>query len=185
MMRRSMLARVLRWLPPLVALGAASVALAVLHRELRTYHYHDVARSAAAIEGWRVVAALLLTALDFSVLPGYDVLALRYLQRRLPLRRVAFASTLGYAVSHTLSFTALTGGSIRYRFWSAWGLSAPEIARGIAFLLLTNAVGIVTTCGVALALGAGFLPHPLGLPATAPRAVGFGLLVLVAMYLAA
>src|SRR5215207_3717138 len=185
MMRRSMLARVLRWLPPLVALGAASVALAVLHRELRTYHYHDVARSAAAIEGWRVVAALLLTALDFSVLPGYDVLALRYLRRRLPLLRVAFASTLGYAVSHTLSFTALTGGSIRYRFWSAWGLSAPEIARGIAFLLCTSVVGMVTTGGVVLALGAKLPLPPDVVPAIAPRAIGIALLALVVAYVVA
>jgi phosphatidylglycerol lysyltransferase len=177
--------RAARWLPALIAAGTASVAITVLHRELRTYHYHDITRSAAAVPGWRIAAALLLTALDFSILMGYDALALRYVRRRLPLRCVALASTLGYAFSHTLSFTALTGGSIRYRFWSAWGLSAPEIARGVGFILLTNAVGIVTTCGVALALGAGLLPHPLGLPATAPRAVGFGLLVLVAMYLAA
>jgi uncharacterized membrane protein YbhN (UPF0104 family) len=58
---------------------------------------------------------VLITALAYAVLPGYDAAALRYVGSRLPLPRVAFGSFIAYAFSQTLGFPLLTGGSVRYR----------------------------------------------------------------------
>jgi phosphatidylglycerol lysyltransferase len=171
-----------RWLIALVPALLAAIALAVLHRELGAYHVRDIARRIGALPSSSVITAILLTAVDYSVLVVCDLLALRYAQRRLPLRRVALASSVGYGVSHLLSYSALTGGSVRYRFWSAWGLTAPEIAQGVGFLVLTNLLGIIATSGVALAIHAGTLPLPLALSANALRGLGLGLLLLVLAY---
>jgi hypothetical protein len=46
--------------------------------------------------------------------------------------RTMLAGFLGYAFSQTLGFSLVTGGSLRYRLYSAWGLSAAEIAELIA-----------------------------------------------------
>ena len=173
-----------RLLIMLVPALLAALALAVLHRELGAYHITDIVRRIGVLPSSSVVIAILLTALDYCALVGCDLLALRYVQRRLPLRRVGLASAVGYGVSHMLSYSALTGGSVRYRFWSAWGLSAPEIAQGVGFLVLTNMLGVIATSGVALALQAGTLPLPVALSTDALRALGIGLLVLVLVYIA-
>ena len=60
------------------------------------------------------------------MLPGYDAIALAYVEHPLRLRRIAFGSFSAYALSHSLGFPLLSGGSVRYRFWSVWGLSTSE-----------------------------------------------------------
>ena len=156
----------------------------MLHRELGTYHVRDIAHRIGALPSSRVLTALLLTALDYCALIGYDLLALRYAQRRLPLRQVALASSIGHGVSHLLSYSALTGGSVRYRFWSAWGLTAAEVAQGVGFLVLTNLLGVIATSGVALVIRAGPLPLPVALSPNALRAAGIILVLLIVTYVA-
>lgn len=173
-----------RWLFALVPALLAAFAAAVLHRELGTYHVGDVARRIGTLPSSSVLTAILLTALDYGALVVCDLLALRYTQRRLPLRRVALASSVGYGVSHLLSYSALTGGSVRYRFWSAWGVRTPEIAQGVGFLVLTNLLGIIATSGVAFSIQAGTLPLPFALSINALRALGVALLLLIVAYLA-
>ena len=173
-----------RWLVAIVPALLAALAVAVLHRELGTYHVRDIARRIGMLPSSSVLAATLLMALDYGVLILCDLLALRYVQRRLPLRRVALASSVGYGVSHLLSYSALTGGSVRYRFWSAWGLTAPEIAQGVGFLVVTNLLGIIATSGGAFSVQAGTLPLPVALSVNALRTLGVALLLLVAAYVA-
>jgi len=87
------------------------------------------------------------------VLAAYDALALEYVGHRLAPRRTLFASFVAYALSMNVGFSAITGASIRYRFWSSWGLSAPEIAQGVAFTTSTFWLGVLSVGGAALAFG--------------------------------
>ncbi|HKG95807.1 MAG TPA: bifunctional lysylphosphatidylglycerol flippase/synthetase MprF [Gemmatimonadaceae bacterium] len=174
-----------RALPVLLAVCLPLLALAVLHHELSAYRYRDIAHRVMALPRWSLALALALTAVDYALLVGYDALALRYVRCRLPRRRVAFASSIGYAISHTISLGVFTGSSIRYRFWSAWGLTAAQIARGLGFIFVTNTLGFVATCGAALALAAGTLPRVAGVPPVALRVVGLGLLALALAYIVA
>ena len=173
-----------RWLVAIVPAVLATIAVVALHRELGAYRIGDVVRRIATLPSLSVVTAIALTALDYCVLVVCDLLALRYVWQVLPLRRIALASSVGYGVSHLLSYSALTGGSIRYRFWSAWGLRAPEIAQAVGFLVVTNLLGIITTSGVALSIQGGPLPLPLALPVNALHAVGVTLLLLMVAYVA-
>lgn len=131
-----------------MALGAG--ALVALRRALATVHYHQVSRLVATLPAQAIVAALGLTVLCYVVLLGYDVLALRYVGRPLAWRRTALASFLAYAFSQNLGISALTGASIRYRFWSAWGLSTGEIAQGIAFTTTSFWLGVLIVGGAAM-----------------------------------
>jgi uncharacterized membrane protein YbhN (UPF0104 family) len=54
----------------LLGLSLFSVVRWVLHRELRQYHYHDIAHHIRDIPPRQVVLALLLTALNYLVLMG-------------------------------------------------------------------------------------------------------------------
>ena len=66
--------------------------------------------------------------------------------------RIGFGSFIAYGLSQTLGFPLLTGGSVRYRFWSAWGLSATEIAQAASFAGLTFVLGVVAICGAVFLL---------------------------------
>ena len=75
----------------------------------------------AAIPTWHIVAASLLTLLNYIILVGYDWFAVRWVgEKDLPLRKIALASFTGYAYSYNFGAT-LFGTSIRYRLYSAWG----------------------------------------------------------------
>jgi phosphatidylglycerol lysyltransferase len=101
----------------------------------------------------------------------------------LSLHRVAFSSIISYGLSQTLGFPLVTGGSIRYRFWTQWGLSTTEIAGAISFVGATFVVGIVFLSGAA------FVAEPVGtmklleLPVVLLRLAGVALLVSVSAYL--
>ena len=75
--------RLAQFLGPVLAVAIFAVALLALRHELRNYHYHDIARSLAALPRGRVLTAIGLTALGYLVLTGYDTLALRYIRHPL------------------------------------------------------------------------------------------------------
>ncbi len=127
-----------------------------------------------------------LAFLSYIVLIGYDFLAVRSIEHPLPVKKIAFGSFVGFAISYTLG--ALLGGtSVRYRMYSSWGLTTVEILR----LLVT--VGITFWLGVFALGGALFVVAPFeipadvvqktGLPATI-RPLGWILLGLTAIYFA-
>ncbi len=167
----------LRRLAPLLGLAAVAAALWLLDRELRGYHLRDVGAALHALPGWRLAAALGLTALNYAVLTAYDALALRYVRERLSYGRTALASVLGFAFSIALGHAVLTGGAVRYRLYSAWGVPAEKIARVVAFCGLAFWVGYLTLGGLVLVVAS---PSPGGFPVS-PRALG---VVFVAVFAA-
>lgn len=140
--------RVRRWLVPALVVTLLLVVLRLLEFEAAHLRYHDVMRGLADVSRMQIVLALSCTVAAYCVLPGYDYLALIYAGHRLPWRRVAYGSTVTYGVSQTLGFAALTGGSLRVRLWSAWGLDTEAIARAVTFSGTTFTLGIVTLVGV-------------------------------------
>ena len=150
----------LHTLAPLLILALFGAALWELHHALAAYHYHDIVRQLRAIPAPRLAAALGLTALSYLALTAYDGLAIVYVGRSLGRGRVALASFISYAFSNTIGLSLLTSGSIRYRLYSAWGLSAEEIARVVAFTVATFWLGLLTVGGAV------FLAEPLALPAS-------------------
>jgi len=167
---------------PFVAVGVLVLAAAVLHRELAAYRFHELMQAARAVPPARLARALACTALAYAVLPGYDAMALRYIGFHLPLRRTAFASFIAYAFSQMLGFPLLTGGSVRYRLWSAWGLSTAQIARAVGFVAFSFALGMLTVGGLAFVLEPASTAEVLGLSASALRGLGLLSLGLVVAY---
>jgi len=140
----------------LVALVAA-LAFFALHALTREIRMRDVRAAFHAIAGWQIGCALILTALSYFTLTFYDYLALRIIDRPLPWRVAALGSFTSYTLSHNLGLALLTGGSARYRVYSAEGLDGPDVARVIAIASATFWMGVLTITGVAL------LAHPSAL----------------------
>jgi phosphatidylglycerol lysyltransferase len=168
--------RVALVLLPLVLLAAAAWTL---HVELRGMHLRDVGRELDVIARGAVLAAALVTALDYLLLSAYDLLALRYAGRSLPYPRVVFTSFIAYAFGNNVGVALLSSGSVRYRLYAQWGLSAEEIARIVAFTAGQLWAGLLPIVGVALLAGV-----PVPLPDAVARALGVASLAIVGAYLA-
>ena len=140
-----------------VLLGVALVAIDRLTHEVR---YADVKAALAMLSAPRLAAAAGFTALSYLALTFYDVLALRIIDRPLPWRTAAAASFTSYTLSHNLGLSLLTGGSARYRVYTAAGLDGPAVARVIAIAAATFWSGVIAVTGVALVTHAGTLRVP-------------------------
>lgn len=160
-------------------------AYLILRHELRSFQYDDMIRELKALPPGRVLFAAALTVISYAVLTGYDALALRYVGRRLPYRKIALASFTGYAVSNNLGFPLFTGAPVRARLYSAWGITPVELAKVIAFYTLTFWIGFLAVGGVAFIVDPIIPPDWIHPSATTMRLLGCFLLVVLAGYMTA
>jgi phosphatidylglycerol lysyltransferase len=173
-----------RWVMPTLGLTLFVLALVVLRRELRAVSYHELTQAIFAEPLSALLLALGLVGLNYLVLGGYDLLALRYVGRSLPVGRVLLASFVAYAIQYNVGFGMVSGGTIRYRFYSRWGITAGELSKIIVFYSVTFWVGLVVLGGGTLLVEP--LPELHGLPGhELARPLGAFLLLLVALYVAA
>jgi phosphatidylglycerol lysyltransferase len=173
----------LRYAAPVAGVVLLGFALWILHRELRDYQYRDLVRALHGLPSARILIALVLAALNYAVLTGYDVLGLRYAGHRLPYPRVALASFVGYAVSNSLGFGLLTAAPLRYRLYSRWGVPALDIAKVVAFYSATLWLGLLAVGGLSFLVTPLATPAFLHVPVATLRPVGVALLLLLGAYL--
>jgi phosphatidylglycerol lysyltransferase len=171
----------------LQALGAFLVfvvALVVLRAELRRVTWAELVGDVTSVPPWQLAVALLLAALNYVVLTGYDLVAFRYIDKVLPRRRVMLASFLAYAVANNVGFAMLSGMSIRYRFYSRWAITPEEISRIVFSCAVTFWLGLFALGGLSLVVTP--LPAIQPVPA-APlmRLAGWPLMLIPLAYIAA
>lgn len=140
------------------------VSLWVIARELRGFEYAEVWAYLQGLPASYVFLALGLTGFTFVVLTGYDALALRYVGVELSTRRIIFSAFVGYAVSQAIGNPILTGGSVRYRLYTLWGFSPPEVAKTILFAGISFWLGFFTLGGGLFLLEPSVLTESLDLP---------------------
>lgn len=171
-----------RWLVPLVMLAIVVAVTVVIHRELAHLHVRGVVAQLRSIAPRVLATAVALTAVSYLLLGLYDVLALRYVTRRLPYSRVALTSFVAYSIGHNLGLAAFTGGAIRYRIYSSAGLSAIEVATLQGFCSLTTGIGLAVLAGVSLVAAPHRVAMLLHLYQPVAIWVGAALLALIAAY---
>ncbi len=171
-------------LPTLLGIILLIGAAYVVAREFRHVRPHEIEAAVRAIPRRSILIAAGWTAVSFSVVTFYDRLATRYAGHRLPYARTAFAAFCAYVLSHNLGFSALSGGAVRYRLYSVWGLSPAAIARVIAFCSLTFGLGALAIGGTVAIARPGAVPVAgAALPHAAIVAVGLALWGVLGSYL--
>jgi len=159
-----------------------SIALWVLHQELKTYHFRDIVQYLRDLPAHQLLTALTLTFLSYIVMTGYDILAIKYIHHPLEYTRIALASFIGYAFSNNVGLSMIAGASVRYRLYSGWGLSAFDITRVVAFCTLTLWLGFFTLGGLVFLLEPVAISKTIHLPFGSARLLGILLLLVVAAY---
>jgi len=69
-----------RTLPAVLGLILFTAALLVLRKELHAVTWHELTSDVFAIPAARILAALVLTVLNYAALTGYDLLAFVYIK---------------------------------------------------------------------------------------------------------
>jgi len=175
--------RLRRWIPAALILVLFVVALEVLRVELRALTWHELMTDVVQMPPSHLGLAAFLTILNYIVLTGYDFLAFASIGKTLPRARIAIASFLAYAIANNVGFAMLSGASVRYRFYTRWGVTAEELSRIVVSYSLTFWLGLLALGGLSLAISP---PAGEGLPAPGLTATAAWLLLIVtAAYIAA
>src|SRR6201747_1673432 len=103
----------------------------------------------------QIALAALCVVGAFCTLTFYDFFALRTIgKNHVPYRIAALSSFTSYTIGHNIGATVFTGGAIRFRIYSDYGLTAIDVAK-ICFLS-----GLTFWLGNTFVLGIGMAWHP-------------------------
>lgn len=174
-------ARLRSWAGPALALMLFALAIRLLVREANNITWEEFRDGLTSVPPLYLAFAAFLIAMNYLLLITYDLLALRYLCRSLPLRRVALVAFLGFTLGNNLG-TFLAGAPIRFRFYTRWGLSPSQIVVLLSMLGLTFWSGLWFLGGTVLVLVPIELPPQLNLP-FGTQTLGVILLTLAISYL--
>jgi uncharacterized membrane protein YbhN (UPF0104 family) len=147
-----------RHVPAVLGLALLVGAIYVVQHEFRHLNMRDVGRALAHIPRSALWIAAAWNLAAYGVLTFYDRLATIYAGHRISYARTAFASFCAYALAHNLGFAAVSGAAVRYRLYSHWGLTPPQIAKVIAFCSLTFGLGGMSLGGAILFIEPASLP---------------------------
>ena len=136
------------------------------------------------------VLAGISTLIAYAALAWYDRIALIHLKRERGISwlYVSVCSFVTYALSHNIGATVFSGGMVRFRAYTAKGLSVGEVAVLVALCSYTFAFGTIILLALVL-IGEPHILAPLGsisphfaIGETMARVIGFVLLGLCALY---
>ncbi len=162
-----------------------AVAVFALYALLRDVDFGKVVAALEAQSIQEIAIAGAFVVLGYVTLTFYDVFALRTIGRHaVPYPVAALASFTSATIGHSLGAAVLTGGLVRLRIYSVWGLTVVDIAK-IAFITgMTFWLGNAFLLGGAMAYApeaASVVDH---LPSWINRAIGLAGLLAIACYLA-
>src|SRR5215210_5971976 len=147
--------QILHKLGVVVSVTVIGIACYVLYHMLRGIDTDEVIDAIKSTEPRQIALAALFVAAGYFTLTFYDWFAVRAIgQGHIPYRVNALASFTSYSIGHNVGASVFTGGAVRYRIYSAWGLNAIDVAK-ICFL-----AGLTFWLGNAAVLGLGIAYHP-------------------------
>lgn len=168
-----------------VSLTIIAIAVVVLFHILRDIDLDELVDALEATDWRTLISAGLYVAAGYLTLTFYDLFALRTIGRtEVPYRIAALASFTSYAIGHNVGASVFSGGAVRYRIYSAFGLSVIEVTK-ICFV-----AGLTFWLGNATVLGLGVLYAPQAaraidqLPPWSNRVLALVVLTVLAAYVA-
>ncbi|MBX9843358.1 MAG: UPF0104 family protein [Xanthobacteraceae bacterium] len=125
----------------------------VLYHILRDIDWSLVGRAIRATPMHDVALAACFIGLGYVTLTFYDVFSLRTIGRgHVPYRIAAMASFTSYSIGHNLGATVFIAGAVRWRIYSAWGLSLIDVAKMAFVTGLTFWLGNIVVLGFCMLL---------------------------------
>src|SRR3974390_2450438 len=147
--------QVLHRLGVVVSVTVIAVACYVLYHMLRGIDVDEVIEAIKETDARQIAEAALFVAAGYFTLTFYDLSRVRAIGHKNPPYRInALAAFTSYSIGHNVGASVFTGGAVRYRIYSAWGLNAIDVAK-ICFL-----AGLTFWLRHPPVLGLGIAYHP-------------------------
>src|SRR6202012_5463369 len=138
-----------------ISVTVIGIACYVLFHMLRGIDTFEVLEAIKSTEPRQIALAALFVAAGYFTLTFYDWFAVRAIGRKdISYRVNALAGFTSYSIGHNVGASVFSGGAVRYRIYSAYGLNAIDVAK-ICFL-----AGLTFWLGNAAVLGLGITFHP-------------------------
>jgi uncharacterized membrane protein YbhN (UPF0104 family) len=159
------------------------IAAVVLYHILQDIDTDQIVEALRATELRDILLAAFFVAAGYFTLTFYDLFALRTIGRAdVPYRIAALAAFTSYSIGHNIGASVFTAGAVRYRIYSAYGLSAVDVAKICFVAGLTFWLGNATVLG----LGIAYAPQAASaidqLPPWVNRGLAFATLMILASY---
>jgi uncharacterized membrane protein YbhN (UPF0104 family) len=169
----------------LLSLTIIAIAAMALFHILRGIKFSEVIAAMLASHTSDIAWASVFVAGGYFTLTFYDLFALRTIGwAKIPYRVAMLASFTSYSIGHNVGASVLTGGAVRYRIYSAWGLDAIAVTKLCFVAGLTFWLGNATVLG----LGIFYVPNAASaidqLPAWFNRGLALVVLMVLGYYIA-
>jgi uncharacterized membrane protein YbhN (UPF0104 family) len=168
----------------LLSLTIIAIAAMALFHILRGIKFAEVIAAMLASHTSDIAWASVFVAGGYFTLTFYDLFALRTIGwAKIPYRVAMLASFTSYSIGHNVGASVLTGGAVRYRIYSTWGLDALAVTKLCFVAGLTFWLGNATVLG----LGIFYVPDAASaidqLPAWFNRGLALVILTVLASYI--
>lgn len=149
-----------------------------------------IGQKIAVIPAEAFLHAGLATLVAYAALAWYDRIALLHLGKAkgISWSYISLCSFVTYALSHNIGASVFSGGMVRFRAYTAKGLTAAEVAVLVALCSFTFGFGTILLLGLVLVIEPEIL-KPLSRLSTwfsigdgTARLIGVGMLAFVALY---
>lgn len=161
----------------------AAIAVVVLAKHIRGAEF---AAALAQLRGFsmrQLWAAFGLVMTSIALGGIYEAIAVRASGPSLGLVRPLTVATIANAVGHTLGFSTLSGGALRYRFYSGLGLGNAHIGAIVVLSAMPFLLGSLLLLSLALVHDAQLAARALRIPTDVSIALGCAGLGLSLAYL--
>ncbi|WP_137132562.1 bifunctional lysylphosphatidylglycerol flippase/synthetase MprF [Rhizobium sp. FY34] len=177
------LSRFRGYLTPIAMLVVFAMMAFAVYKLTNEVRYEEVVAALTNTSWTAIGLAIMFTALSFASLVYYDLNALDYIGRKLPIAPVMVTAFSAYAIGNTAGFGALSGGAIRFRAYSRLGLSPEDIGRVIAFVTFAFGLGLLAVSAIASLIAAPRLSAIIGMDPTVLRIGAVIILLMLASLL--
>ncbi len=175
--------QILHKLGVLLSISIIAAACYMLYHKLQNVDFDAVVAAMTQTEPRQIALSALFVAAAYFTLTFYDWFAVRAVGRSgLPYRVTALAAFTSYSIGHNVGASVFTGGAVRYRIYSGWGLDAIDVAKVCFIAGLTFWLGNVAVLGMGMAYHPEAASNINHLPTWVNQALAFVMLAGLAGY---
>ena len=125
----SMLNKIISWL----GLFFFVLAIYMIYRQLSKYSMSELKNAIYSIPNKNLVYALIASFIGYVSLSTYDYLALQYIKKKIATWKWVLTGFIGFSVSNNAGHAIVSGGAVRYRFYSRWNITPANIVKMVTF----------------------------------------------------